>query len=235
MKTISQGKIFLSDQRGTIESERIKRHSTFNFESFYNPAKEPVGNLYALHDDTLAPGALINFYTREQGYVLILPITGNINYIDEQDNNIDIEVGKSLMAFLEKDSFITLKNPFEDTSINYVIVAVKVEEKQPNSLTLLDIDLSEMNKMNLITPTNRAFKISIGRFKGRGENNYEILSSSTLYCFVLAGAFEIDGRLLHDRDGIALSATDLIEMEALSDNALLLTIELPKQSSYILF
>ena len=57
MKTISQGKIFLSDQRGTIESERIKRYSTFNFESFYNPAKEPVGNLYALHDDTLASGA----------------------------------------------------------------------------------------------------------------------------------------------------------------------------------
>jgi len=56
-----------------------------------------------------------------------------------------------------------------------------------------------------------------------------------LYCFVLAGTFEIDGRLLHNRDGIALTATEKIEMEALSDHALLLTVELSPKTSYILF
>lgn len=235
MNTISQGKIFLSDQRGIIESERIKRYSTFNFESFNNPAKEPVGNLYALHDDMLAAGASINFYTREQGYVIIVPITGSISYADEQGNEAEIEVGKSLIAFLEKDAFISLKNPYNDAVINYLMIAIKVDEKRPNTLTFSDIDLSELNKMSLITTDVKSFKVSIGRFKGRGENEYRIHHSSTLYCFVLAGAFEIDGRLLHDRDGIALSATGSVEMEALSDNALLLTIELPEQASYILF
>jgi hypothetical protein len=68
----------------------------------------------------------------------------------------------------------------------------------------------------------------VGRFKGRGENGYSLSPSSALYSFVLAGVFEIDGRLLHERDGIALWATDKIEMEALSNDAILLTIELPE-------
>ncbi|RZK75404.1 MAG: hypothetical protein EOO92_16310 [Pedobacter sp.] len=139
------------------------------------------------------------------------------------------------MVFLEKDSFITLKNPYDDVLINYMMIAIKSEEKKPNSLTFLDIDLSDLNKMNLITPDQTPFKVSIGRFQGRGENEYTINKTSMLYCFVLAGAFEIDGRLLQDRDGIALYSTDIIEMEALSDNALLLTIELPQQANYILF
>ena len=235
MNIISQGKIFLSDQRGIIESERIKRYSTFNFESFNNPAKEPVGNLYALHDDMLAPAASINLYTREQGYVILVPITGSIKYTDEHENETEVEVGKSLMVFLEKDSFITLKNPYDDALINYLMIAIKSEEKKPNALTFLDIDLSDLNKMNLITPDKTPFKVSIGRFKGRGESEYTTNKTSILYCFVLAGAFEIDGRLLHDRDGIALFSTDTIETEALSDNALLLTIELPQQANYILF
>lgn len=231
MNIISQGKIFLSDQRGIIESERIKRHSTFNSDSFNHPAKEPIGNLYALHDDMLAPNASINFYTREKGYVILVPITGSVQYTDEQEHEIEVEVGKSLMLFLEKDSFITLKNPYEDDVINYMMIAIKSEEKQSNLPIFSDIDLTELNKMHFININSKSFKISIGRFKGRGENEYQIHPTSTLYCFVLAGAFEIDGRLLHDRDGIALSATDCIEMEALSDHALLLTIELPQQAS----
>lgn len=235
MNVISQGKIFLSDQRGVIESDRIRRYSTFNFESFYNPAKEAIGSLYALHDDMLAPNADLNFYTREQGYIFIVPITGDIDYIDEQKNETKIEVGKSLLVYLDKNSYIQLKNPYEAETINYLMIALKNDETPQHSRTILDIDLSKLNHLYAVTPSLSSFKISIGRYKGRGESEYLTNRSSTLYCFVLAGAFEIDGRLLHDRDGIALSTTEKIEMEALSDNALLLTIELFPKTSYILF
>lgn len=235
MNIISQGKIFLSDQRSITESDRIKRYSTFNFESFYSPAKKPVGNLYALHDDMLAPNADLNFYTREQGYIFIVPITGNINYIDEQKNETCIEVGKSLLIYLDKNAFIKLKNPYEKEQINYLMIALKSDETPQRSLTLLDIDLSKVNQLETVAQPLPSFKISIGRYKGRGESQYVIGRSSTLYCFVLAGTFEIDGRLLHNRDGIALTATEKIEMEALSDHALLLTVELSPKTSYILF
>jgi hypothetical protein len=44
---------------------------------------------------------------------------------------------------------------------------------------------------------------------------------------VLAGAFEAEGRLLHAKDGLALwDARAPLEIEALSDNALLLVLAL---------
>lgn len=228
MKMISQGKIFLSDQRSVTENERIKRYSTFNFDNIYNPAKEPIGNLYALHDDMLAPNASINFFHREQGHVIIIPVLGSIRYFDEDDNQSDIEVGKSAMIFHRESSFFKLQNPYPDATISYLIIAIKSEEEHTSSPSFLDIDLSKPNQLDIITSDAVPFKIGVGRFKGKGENEYSLSPSCTLYAFVLSGVFEIDGRLLQERDGIALWATDKIEMEALSNDAILLTIELPE-------
>lgn len=228
MKIISQGKIFLSDQRSVTENERIKRYSTFNFDNIYNPAKEPIGDLYALHDDMLAPDASINFFHREQGYVIIIPILGTITYFDEEENQFDIEVGKSAMIFHQESSFFKLKNPYPDVTISYLIVAIKSDKEYSSTPSFLNIDLSKPNHLNFITEENVPFKIGVSRFKGRGENDYTLPPASILYAFVLVGAFEIDGRLLHERDGLAIWDTDKVEMEALSNDAILLTIELPE-------
>lgn len=235
MNTISQGRIFLSKQRSIIESDRIKRYSTFNFEGLQNPAKEAIGNLYAIHDDTLNPNSDFNFYTRQQGYIFIVPISGNISYVDEQKNETLVEVGKSLLVYLDKNAYIQLKNRYQEKTINYLMVALKSDEIPQRSLTLLDIDLSQPNYLQNISAVSSAFKIGVGRYKNRGNTKYAINSISILYCFVLAGSFEIDGRILNDRDGIALSTTEVIEIGALSDNAMLLTIELLPRTSHILF
>lgn len=46
-----------------------------------------------------------------------------------------------------------------------------------------------------------------------------------IFVFVLQGAFETEGRLLHERDGLALWDVDKIEMEALSNDALVCLVE----------
>ncbi|WAC42175.1 hypothetical protein [Pedobacter sp. SL55] len=227
MKTISQGKIFVSDQRGTIQNKHLTRHSTFsNSEHFFNPVKEPIGNLYALHDDMLAPMSSYNFYTQEKGYIILLPVTGTLNYLDDQENETEIEIGQSLTIFLEKNTFVKLTNPFESHTINYVVIGIKAQESAPTTPMFSEVDLSKLNHLHCATPNFLPFKISLGQFNGRGSTEYFLNSTAIFYAFVLSGAFEIDGRLLHDRDGIALWETETIEMEALSNYATLIAIEL---------
>lgn len=47
------------------------------------------------------------------------------------------------------------------------------------------------------------------------------------FVFVIGAAFEVQGTLLYERDGLALWKTGEVEMEALSNNAIILVIELP--------
>lgn len=46
-----------------------------------------------------------------------------------------------------------------------------------------------------------------------------------VFAFVIEGAFEIQGRLLEAKDGLALWNDNEIEMEALSNGAIILLIE----------
>ena len=72
------------------------------------------------------------------------------------------------------------------------------------------------------------FTVSIGKFSGRGETIYKLPNrNSGLFAFVIEGAFEVEGRLLHARDGLTLWETEEAEMEALSNDAIVLLIELP--------
>ena len=67
----------------------------------------------------------------------------------------------------------------------------------------------------------------LGRFAGRAETVYPLRTPGAgVFVFVLAGAFEVASRLLHEKDGLALWDVAEIELEALSNDALLLVLEL---------
>ncbi|MBC6988212.1 hypothetical protein H9I52_00875 [Hymenobacter sp. BT491] len=51
-------------------------------------------------------------------------------------------------------------------------------------------------------------------------------SRSRFFAFVVTGAFEVEGRLLHKRDGLALWYVQEVELKALSNDALVLVLEL---------
>ena len=66
---------------------------------------------------------------------------------------------------------------------------------------------------------------SIGKFSVRGETIYKSSNGNYYFLFVIAGAFEAEGRLLHERDGHALLDTNEIEIETLSNDAMMFMIE----------
>jgi quercetin 2,3-dioxygenase len=67
------GKIFLSDQRGIIETERSRSYCTFNFDKFFNEHKNRFGNLYLLNEETLKGNEGFDIKIEETSYVIIIP------------------------------------------------------------------------------------------------------------------------------------------------------------------
>ena len=66
----------------------------------------------------------------------------------------------------------------------------------------------------------------MGKYDGRREGVFKLTKDThTVFAFVIEGAFEVQNRLLHARDGLGLWNLDEVEFEALSNEAIILLIE----------
>lgn len=229
-----EAKIFLADERGLNETDRFRSWNTFNFGKYYNEYKQPVGDVYVLNDDMLAGGSSLSMLVEEDSYIILLPIAGAIVYNDSENNESLMAAGQIRVAYTVKGTTFEIINPFKDEVINFLQVWIKADKKIVPSSCISTYDVNEFqNSLIKISPRQLnssvlPFSISIGKFAGRGETTYQITEQTkSLFVLVLAGAFEVEGRLLHERDGLALWNAREIEIEALSNDAILLTIELP--------
>jgi len=231
MKELVKGKIFLAEERGLNETEWFCSQTTFNFGKYFNEHKAPFGDLYVLNDDMLAGGRSVSMSIEEDSYVIILPLSGAVVFKRNSTSSL-VAAGQVIVNFFSAGERFGIKNPFQNDTINFLQIWIKAGKKNDLSsgaLTYQDVN-KDPNELIKIFPGNvfaesHQFSISIGKFSGRGGTVY---NSKTKKCFlfILSGAFEVEGRLLHERDGLALWNTNKIEMEALSNDAMILVIEL---------
>ena len=230
MKLQKQDRLFLAKQRESKETAQYKRQCTFNFESVQDSNKTAVAQLYALNDDTLMGGQKTTFEIGKDSYLIIIPITGAVNYLDDAGNETDIDVEETIVVFVEKGTHVILSNPFENDMVNYLCLFLDEAEFSPNNPQYFNFDLSNPNQLIKIESNALPFNLHIGRFDGGKEAKHSPSKNSCFYTFVITGTFEVDGRLLHEKDSLALWGTNEIKLEALCNHAVIVTLEMPEKN-----
>jgi len=213
IKTMSKARIFLADQRSLQQSASLRRWSTLT-----------ENRMCFLNEELLAGGQKTCFAVEKNSYIIILPITGSLMYLDDSENETDVNVEEAIIVYVEKNADITLCNPFQNDIINYLCIGIEAEEPMPNNPRFFNFDLSHQNHFHPISTPDLPFELNIGRFEGRKEAICELKNDFQLFAFVITGAFEIEGRLVHEKDGLMLWDTETVELEALSSNAVVLTL-----------
>lgn len=214
-------RIYKAQQRGLFENSNQRWEATFNFEQYHDPHRTPFGVLQILNDETLAAGKSITRLV-ENGTVLLIPLVGTIAYTIDGETAY-AETNEA--AWLPASDNIVLSNPYGKELINFLYIVFShsiINEPVTVSLNL--------EQRNYLTPFSLpgSVKTKIGLFNGRGERIHRLQSHNNgLFVFIIAGAFEVQGRLLEARDGLALWQLEEADVEALSENALLLLIEFP--------
>jgi len=230
----AKGKIFLADQRGLNETASFRSMNTFNFGKYFNEHKQAFGDLYVLNDDTLAGGYSIKMLIEGDSCIILVPVTGAIKYKDTDGSDNIIAAGQVQAASLNKGCIMEITNPFSDQPVNFLQIWFRLNKSiqpfDPEIATYNDVNenLNRLVKAFSGDPdTNMLpFNIAIGKFSGRGETVYHRAGKSKgIFVFVIEGAFEVAGRLLHARDGLALWEAKDVEMEALSNDAIIALIE----------
>lgn len=248
----SKGKIFLSDERGHQELDWFRSFHTFNFGQYQHDHKAAMGPLYVLNDETLAGGRGLMLTVEEDSDILLVPVVGALSLKDSRGNTCLIEAGQCCLETALAGTVIELSNPYEEDLVNFLQVWFKrvsapgkiglsgyepgaQEEQAGPQLFSFNIN-TDKNKLIELFPasaettssSNRPYgRQFIGKFTGREEIVHTIAPPCNgLFFFVIEGAFEVQYRLLHARDGLVLWDLQEVEFEALSNDAIVLVVEM---------
>lgn len=228
----SKAKIFLSQERGVQQTPESRQYCIFNTDSFYNEYREAMSNLYLFNDTALAGNALVKKTIKENSCIVVIPVVGTIISIDMPGTESYIHAGQMQFIYVPAGNKIEFQNPYADELVSFLLIGIKITEKDiyASSKTFsFNVD-KEKNKLceirNTLAATTEEQFIAIGKFNGREEAIYKMKQrQNSLFVFVLEGVFEVQGRLLHEKDALALWEVNEAELEALSNNAIILLME----------
>lgn len=227
----NKGKIFLADERGHNEMDGFSSYNTFNFGQYQLEHKAPFGPLYVLNDDTLAGGKSISMTMQAHTLLLLIPVVGAITYNDNHGNSTLIDTGECQVYAMPNNTTFQIGNPYRNEMVNFLQIwfynTAVVEDDNGPQVIFFDF-VNYKNQLTPIPSDNTPFKLAMGKYDGREGSIYKLSDDRNgVFVFVIEGSFEVQYRLLHPRDGLALWEADGIELEALSNDAIILVMEVP--------
>ena len=153
---------------------------------------------------------------------MILPLYGQVIVNDFYE---PVSAGESLTFSIASSKKIVIRNHVYHDKADILIFEFK---KQSGSTGFVKTEL-ELEMKNQCTALSASLDIPnfIGLFDGRNKAIYTLKSEDkTIFGIVLNGAFEFQNRLMENRDAIMLWELQKVEFEALSENALVLFLEI---------
>lgn len=231
-----KAKIYLAEERGLNELPWFRSYNTFRFGQYNNPHKDPADNLYVLNDDTLGGGQSCSWLVEENSWLILLPVAGAIEYRDSRKQFTRLQAGQIQTVFIKAGTRFELVNPYEEELINYLQLWIRTPARAGGVIPQIgNFDLSKKAN-SLITVSDTVneynFRLHIGKYDGRRKDTISAANpGNTFFAFVIQGAFELQEILLHARDGLAVWQPEEIEFEALSNDAILLLLEMSNREN----
>ncbi|MDJ1467062.1 pirin family protein [Xanthocytophaga flava] len=223
--------IHLAEQRGFLSSEGQKSYVTFNFGEYQNEHRKPFGVLQLWNEEILSAEKSIELTVPQSVDVVLVPLAGLIEYKDSNGTENFISAGQIYVTSLSEGTSYQLINPFEKDEIVICLhmwltkLTKTTDIAEPTEQITFNLD--ETNQLlPLIAVTTKPYQCYIGKYDGRVKGEYTLTNNRNgIYVFVITGAFEVQDRLLHAKDALALWETESIDFEALSEGAILLLFE----------
>jgi hypothetical protein len=230
MEKISPGQIHLADQRGCTKTQALRRYSSFNYGSYFSEYRKPFGRLEVLNDEMLAGGKSTIVTIENSCWFVLIPVTGELLLKSLKGTRL-IDVGEVFVGHAIAGEEFELINLYKNDWINYIYLQLKNDEVvnvPPDGVFKFDFTGRQNELIDLIPNCGKyPFLLHIGLLGGRVDALYQLQNNNSLfYAFVLAGAFELQGRLMHERDGLALWQLEEADLEALSNNAVIVILEM---------
>lgn len=229
----TEGRIYLHEQRGFSAGTGFNSFHTFNYGQYFDESRVPFGGLKVFNEDVLVAGESLKMQIQEDCKVMILPLVGGIEL---QRKGVESEfLGTEQVVFFsgKTGSEYEICNPYQTETVSFLQIWLRGEEVPftlEDATKIVSFNLSTKNE--LLPITTQRDTIFIGQYDGRTDGSYSLKNPRNgVFAFAIAGVFEVQDRLLHPKDALALwnfseLENAVVEFEALSNEAVLLLLEI---------
>jgi len=224
--------IHRSDSRGKAEHGWLKSRHTFSFASYHNPDRMGFGKLRVLNDDIVEPDMGFGTHPHDNMEIISIPIEGTLHHKDSMGNEHIISSGE--VQIMSAGTGITHSeyNASSTEPVNFLQIWVlpKKINIQPR-YAQKSIKSTNNEFKAIVTPNpendntvwiNQEAYFSLSNLEAGKSISYQChFDNPAVYIFLISGEINIDGDVLHHRDGIALSNVEQIEIGANNESTIL--------------
>jgi quercetin 2,3-dioxygenase len=225
--------------RGYANHGWLKSYHTFSFAGYYNPERNHFGVLRVLNDDFVEAGMGFGTHPHSNMEIISIPLEGDLEHQDSMGNVTVIKNGD--IQVLSAGTGITHSeyNKNDDRPVKFLQIWV-----MPNRKNV--VPRYDQITLNLNDRRNRLHQVlspdkddegvwiyqdawfHMGNFGRDHSDEYMVRKTGNgVYAFVLSGDFIVDGISLSQRDGLAITGTDKIDIKAVTEDAEILLMEIP--------
>jgi len=230
-----------ANTRGAANHGWLKSFHTFSFAGYYNPERIQFGALRVLNDDTVSAGMGFGEHPHDNMEIISIPLEGDLEHKDSMGNTAVIRKGDIQVMSAGTGIFHSEYNKNKGEQVKFLQIWVFPNKRNVtpryDQITLKEAD--RKNKLQQILSPNKEDEgvwihqdawFHMGSFdKGVSANYTNKKPGNGVYVFVLKGQFRVNGIDLDQRDGLGLSAIEQFDVLALTDNAEVLLMEVPRQ------
>jgi len=223
--------IYPANQRGHIETDWFRSYYIFNAGELAREDRTPFGSLFAVNEHTLKEGRTLSFTFTEKVKVILLPIEGELNYKSADVENT-VDVGEVSCIVSPPGVPLQLSKHYASRLINFLQICVHADNKvQTNLNQTYSFDLDPGNEfipLTLSSLTSAGELFYIGKFHGRQEVVFRTRRQGMgIFVYEITGTCEVHERLLLPGDALSIKGVEVIELEALTREAIMLVAEIP--------
>jgi redox-sensitive bicupin YhaK (pirin superfamily) len=225
-----------ADSRGRTEWSWLKSYHSFSFGQYFHPDRIQFGALRVLNDDLVKPGAGFGAHPHANMEIVTIPLSGDLHHRDSTGRDAIIRQDDVQIMSAGRGITHSEMNANSDLPVAFLqIWIIPQVENTPPTYEQKTLDTAVRNHLvTIVAPDNpRALHINqqcwitLLTADPQRQFTYHIhRPGSGLYVFVITGKVEINGEILHERDGGGWVDTDLFSIFTQTEAKILL-MEVP--------
>lgn len=227
-----------AETRGVGEHGWLQSRHTFSFAEYHDPERMGFGALRVLNDDIVAPGAGFGRHAHANMEIVSVPLAGALRHNDSTGSTQLIRQGEVQIMSAGTGIAHSEYNASDTEPVNFLQIWVMPKQRdiEPRyGQQEFPAAARENGFQTVVAPDaddgavwiNQDAWFSLANFNAGNGGSYRLnRDGNGVYLFVIEGAVTIADERLERRDGMGITESDSIDIQAGADCQLLI-IEVP--------